>query len=457
MSDSSYELIVVVERDGCYGADTVLVAVAIPVVTEQHAALCAGDSLAFLGAILTQAGRYEFPLNGCDSTLALNLVVAPLPEKTASFALCPGDSVYVGDTWLTGAGVYAVRVSANGGGCDTVFRVSISETPAVFNSQTITICAGDSVAVFGQWVAAPAVLSQTFASAAGCDSVQEIRVLVAPLPEKTVSFALCPGDSVRVGDTWLTGAGTYAVRISAIGGDCDTVCRVAVSELPANFQTDTLTLCPGDSVWINNQWVGEASELTLTLVGANGCDSMHTLSIQVPGAPPPPALGDTTLRRGQNLTLDLALDPAEWSVQWFPSAIFSCDTCPRTVVRPVAAATAVEVVYTNRAGCAFSHRFLIVLKKMPDLYVPNIFSPNDDGSNDHWTVIAPPEIGTLEEVSVWSRWGELLALWHGVARVDWDGTFRGAPLDAGVFVYSIRYRDVDGEMQEQKGDVTLVR
>ncbi|MEQ1747706.1 MAG: VCBS repeat-containing protein, partial [Saprospiraceae bacterium] len=189
VSDSSYELIVVVERDGCYGADTVLVAVPPPVAIEQHATLCAGDTLAFLGAILTQAGRYEFPLNGCDSTLALNLIVQPLPEKIASFALCPGDSVLVGAEWLSDAGTYAVRVSANSGGCDTIFHVSISETPAVFASQTIAICAGDSVLVFGQWVTDNAVLSQTFASAAGCDSVQEIRVLVQSLPEKTASFA----------------------------------------------------------------------------------------------------------------------------------------------------------------------------------------------------------------------------------------------------------------------------
>ncbi|MEQ1747220.1 MAG: T9SS type B sorting domain-containing protein, partial [Saprospiraceae bacterium] len=425
---------------------------------SQTITICAGDSVAVFGqwvaenAVLNQTFTSAA---GCDSVQEIRVLVTPLPEKTASFVLCPGDSVLVGAEWLSSAGTYAVRVSANGGGCDTVYQVSISETPAVFASQTVTICAGDSVQVFGQWVAENAVRSQTFTSAAGCDSVQEIRVLVQSLPEKTASFALCLGDSVLVGSEWLSGAGTYAVRVSASGGGCDTIVRAHVSVLPNVYRTDTLTICPGDSVLINGEWIAGAGVRTLTFIAANGCDSLHILSVAVSAVPVLPVPGDTVLKQGQALVLDLGLNPTDWSVQWLPAALFFCDTCSRTTVS-TRKTVEVEVVYTNRAGCTFSHHFLIEVQEWAKPYVPNVFSPDNNGSNDSWEVVSPHG-GVFEEVSVWSRWGELVAIWRDVPRVDWDGTYRGRALDAAVFAWYIRYRDAGGGLHLLKGDVTLLR
>jgi gliding motility-associated-like protein len=97
------------------------------------------------------------------------------------------------------------------------------------------------------------------------------------------------------------------------------------------------------------------------------------------------------------------------------------------------------------------------------VYIPNAFSPNDDGVNDYFSIYGNNEF--IEEVasfSIYSRWGELLFQKNNLDIDDlnlrWDGSFNGTNFNTGVFLYhaQIRFRYID-VVEEFRGEFILVK
>jgi gliding motility-associated-like protein len=90
-------------------------------------------------------------------------------------------------------------------------------------------------------------------------------------------------------------------------------------------------------------------------------------------------------------------------------------------------------------------------------YVPNIFTPNNDGKNDDFGVLSNciPERYRLQ---IFSRWGERVFVSEEINK-RWDGTFKGKKMDDGVFVFhwSATYEYYGTVYQiEKQGDVALI-
>ena len=90
-----------------------------------------------------------------------------------------------------------------------------------------------------------------------------------------------------------------------------------------------------------------------------------------------------------------------------------------------------------------------------NLYIPNSFTPNNDGNND---VFLPTiNIDSNYNFKIFNRWGELIFETTDVQE-GWDGSSTdGTPLKADVYVYRIVYRDPKRVVKEIKGHVTLLR
>lgn len=89
-----------------------------------------------------------------------------------------------------------------------------------------------------------------------------------------------------------------------------------------------------------------------------------------------------------------------------------------------------------------------------DAYVPNTFTPNGDGQND----IFIPRGLKIDQIyfAVYNRWGELVFDTSDKTK-GWDGTYKGKPLDVGVFGWYLKVKCLNGEEAFRKGNVTLIR
>lgn len=88
-----------------------------------------------------------------------------------------------------------------------------------------------------------------------------------------------------------------------------------------------------------------------------------------------------------------------------------------------------------------------------DLFIPEGFTPNNDGVNDILFVR-----GSIKnfELFIYNRWGEQI-FYTNQQKQGWDGTQRGIILDPGVFVYYFKGEDYRGNSLNQKGNITLIR
>lgn len=84
-----------------------------------------------------------------------------------------------------------------------------------------------------------------------------------------------------------------------------------------------------------------------------------------------------------------------------------------------------------------------------DYYVPNVFSPNNDGLNDYFEIN-----GDVQDVrlKIFNRWGELV--YEGD---KWNGIYKGQLQTPQVFVYEAKFVMCGTFKMYIKGSVTLIR
>lgn len=89
------------------------------------------------------------------------------------------------------------------------------------------------------------------------------------------------------------------------------------------------------------------------------------------------------------------------------------------------------------------------------LFLPNAFSPNNDGKND---VFRPAFSGVPDffEMIIYNRWGQIVFKTNNSSQ-GWDGRVRGNAQKSDLFVCLVRYRFPGGQISEKKVMITLVR
>ena len=97
----------------------------------------------------------------------------------------------------------------------------------------------------------------------------------------------------------------------------------------------------------------------------------------------------------------------------------------------------------------------IKVNQIQDIYVPDAFTPNNDGLND----IFKPTMGSkflLVDFSIFSRWGQKIYSTSEKAR-GWNGKIAAKDLPQGVYVWIIRARNRQNQVIERKGSFLLMR
>ena len=97
---------------------------------------------------------------------------------------------------------------------------------------------------------------------------------------------------------------------------------------------------------------------------------------------------------------------------------------------------------------------LVIIQDNSYIFIPNTFTPNNDGINDLFNV-------TITNVSnyhirLFSRWGQPIFESKDVLN-SWDGNFNGKKMPSGVYYYVIDAVSTDGESINRSGYITLIR
>ncbi|MFH0864740.1 MAG: gliding motility-associated C-terminal domain-containing protein [Bacteroidota bacterium] len=159
---------------------------------------------------------------------------------------------------------------------------------------------------------------------------------------------------------------------------------------------------------------------------------------------------DTTIMAGTTLQLNAT---GGLLYQWIPSTDLDNPNIPDPISSTLENISYVVFV-TDTFGCTASDTINITVDESADIFIPDIFSPNDDGQNDI-LYVRGHGIKELDFV-VFDRWGEKVFETTDINN-GWDGTYKGDKLFTAVFAYYIKVSFYDGNNYEGKGNITLVR
>lgn len=144
---------------------------------------------------------------------------------------------------------------------------------------------------------------------------------------------------------------------------------------------------------------------------------------------------------------------------WSNSNIVSCTSCIDPFIE-VGENTDLTLFIIDSFGCLSSKTiFFDVNKKLSDIWIPNVFSPNGDNSNDIFSIYTNDPLATLEIGEIYDRWGNRIYQNIGpeISQFMWNGTFKGEDAIIGVYVYRLVVIEGNGTRKQLAGDVTLLR
>lgn len=188
---------------------------------------------------------------------------------------------------------------------------------------------------------------------------------------------------------------------------------------------------------------------TYILYGVAGCPN-DSARARVELVSPPELGPDTVACFGENLLLTVPpgqFTAWQWSTGQQSPAISVAE--PGTYGLTVRAETCefadtVRVDFFNCQPC--------------QVFVPNIFRPDDDGRNDEFRAFASC-LPAAFELQIFDRWGQLVFSGNDI-EAGWDGKFRGKPAAPGVYFWRLGLTsDLRGQPERTtlRGDVTLLR
>jgi gliding motility-associated-like protein len=203
--------------------------------------------------------------------------------------------------------------------------------------------------------------------------------------------------------------------------------------LPSGNSADTLKNIP----------VGEYAFTVLG--GADDCKKTIPFIVDYgPDAFPNPDLGsDVFICPGQTLSISPGL---------FSS--YSWNTGESSPTINVDSAASYMVTVSNAAGCKEADTIIVEIGCGADIWVPNAFTPDEDGINDLFKAEAV-DIPTFS-MAVFNRLGQPIFQSDKI-ELGWDGKNEGVDAPIGMYGYTCRYTFRNGEKGVKRGSFLLLR
>jgi gliding motility-associated-like protein len=148
--------------------------------------------------------------------------------------------------------------------------------------------------------------------------------------------------------------------------------------------------------------------------------------------------------------------------QWQIGNLYQLNETNPKIIFPTAGNYIITLTATTTEGCVDKVNKVVTVKNDYGVYIPTSFSPNSDDLNDVFIPIFSPygvDLKSGYDFEIFDRWGHSLFHTNDFAK-GWNGTFQnnsGDALKQDIYVYKIRYKDLDGKTHDKIGYVSLIK
>ncbi len=449
--------------------------------SSNPVSICTGQVYNFNGNTYSIAGTYHDTLQtalGCDSIVNTTLTFTPSPSAAFQISATPDcndlcyQADYTGSTpqsdmasiaWDSGnsnssqllepsfcyavSGLYIVHLSiTNTQGCTSVQTDSlevIAPPPGNIYPNLQSICAGEYYIVNGNNYSISGTYNDSLQTVYGCDSIVQTILSVLPLPDVAISQS-----TVDLCDTLC-----YRFIYSGNAAPGSILNYAWFFDNGAPVLGDSIQFC------FNNT---NSHEVTLSMVDLNNCSASATIDVSFNSVIYPQSIFEYSIAPNNTentITVEnLSLNAVEywWVVSYGSEENSNTDFEPSFAVEQEEY-YCIELAVASAQGCIDTSYVCFDYPINEDFYIPNAFTPDNDGVNDQFFPvfsIVPSEY----EFNIYNRYGERIYATTDPQDV-WTGNSSGGKhfVPDGVYEWQLKYKNRSNEVFQKTGHLTLIR
>lgn len=331
----------------------------------------------------------------------------------------------------------------------------------------------------------------TLTTLISCDS-QSVQLGFAPISDTSITYLWTPSSTLSQSnipnpiatptsntdytcyvsvdgciDTFLQPVRLFEGSLSLTGGavlcpfDILTIhVENLIPEVPLTFSwSPSSSIVSGGNTADPQVRPADTTTFYVTAISPQGCRFTDSIVVYTLAAGPDviASVDKDTLAIGERVQLTATSSGTNNTYQWNPSDKVSNATMQNTNAI-ITNTQSFEVVATDSFGCKARDTITVYRSALTcgqsSIFVPNAFSPNNDGKNDKFYVRATNL--TNFYLAIYDRWGQMVFETMNM-NTGWDGTFKGKELDPAVFGYYCTGVCERGEKFSDKGNITLIR
>ena len=410
------ETILASNPNSCPVHDTVQVTVNPLQQTNLNEVICHGDLYTLGSNDYSITGTYQevfSDINGCDSTVILDLIVSEELTAELNQIICQGTSFDLGGTQYDQSGTY-FYTTQNTEGCDSTITLNLSVLPELESTTNESICSGSSYEFGGNQYDETGVYENVVINAQGCDSTITLNLTVNPIQEHQYDFSICEGESYEFNGEGLTESGIYNTLIQTVEG-CDSIVELNLTVHPTFNTSENFEICEGEEFLFEGQSFSTGGSYNFGLQSEFGCDSLVTINLTITPTPEAPILTS-------NSPVSCFFEPVFLTMQevlgaqyyWFNEYGYSSNLSTSEI-------NLEEAYFANELSDNYSAFYTLndcpsdtsiieigVEYGFEDFTFPNVITPNEDGINDELDIESLIPSCQGFEFKIYNRWGNLV-------------------------------------------------
>lgn len=281
-------------------------------------------------------------------------------------------------------------------------------------------------------------------------------------PYNTINATICEGENYVVGPNTYTSTGKYIYNFSR-QNVCDSTVTLNLIVNPIIRTSQTKRICAGSVFNVGSETYSSSGTYITTIPRAGKCDSVVTTNLKVLDFDLSVENKDFNIISGESVSLKAIVTPVgNYTYSWKPDIDLICATCAETIAKP--SVSRQYVIYANSVEGNECQKVKVVnisVRNCGIVLIPDMFSPNNDNTNDIFLVYASGCVKQIKTMKIFNRWGELIFWKENIQASDasngWDGTYKGMPAETGSYVYQVEVELNDGTTYQTSGSVLLMR
>ena len=322
-----------------------------------------------------------------------------------------------------------------------------------------------------------------------CRTISNVKVVRVIPKFVNVSDSVCTGLSAVIADEEFFETGIYIDTLQNIIG-CDSIVTldltVVENELEGVFRVSNPTCTDGNDgiirvesfgskgpyiITVNDQSFSEpgdqfnlsAGDYSFSVSDRYGCVLDTVIEINNPPLFTVDLGPDQNLTLGEWANIELLASDSVSAYLWQPDTI-DCQPPCESVRLLIPRSDTLAVIATSVKGCIATDELIVNIDGSVELFTPNVFTPNDDGMNDYFTVFNKSEFNAIQDIAeliIFDRTGrEMFRKQNfpvGLESAGWDGSYSGVAAPSGVYFYSAILTLINGERVTMNGNLSLFR